>query len=75
MLDRTNDCQDEQFADTLEHRAAMASRALTNAAKELFAISQSTEGRDALTDELMQISEAAFAVQLVWSRVRAREAA
>jgi hypothetical protein len=76
MLDRTKfDCQDERFADTIEHRSTMATRALTNAAKALFEISQTTEGRDALIEELAQISEAALAVQLVWSRVRAREQA
>jgi hypothetical protein len=67
------DCQDERFADTLEHRCTMAVRALHNAAKELFEISQTVEGRDALIEELPQLSEANLASGLVWSRVRSRE--
>ncbi len=65
----------EQFVNTLEHRAAMASQALTNAAKELFALSRTAEGQDALIEELPRISEASLAVGLAWAEVRKREKA
>ena len=58
-----------------EHQVAMTLQALTSAAGVLHDMSLSPEYRDIMVDDLGQISDAAKAINLVWSRLRAREAA
>lgn len=67
--------EEGEFARSTEHRAAMATQALISAAVELWALSRTTEGQDALIEELPRISEAALAVNLAWTEVRKREKA
>ena len=74
MLDITKTI-DVQFTDTLEHRVAMAGHALRSVATELFKLSESAEARDLMIDDLGSYSEALLALNLVWSRIKAREEA
>lgn len=74
MLDVTK-IIDERFADTKEHKLAMTLHALSSAAGTLSEMSLDAECLELMVDEAGQLSEIALAVNLVWSRMRARSAA
>ncbi len=58
---------------TPEHAWGMAVYSLTTAATAIYDMSKSADYRDFAVKDLAQISEAALAVNLAWSTLRARE--
>jgi hypothetical protein len=58
-----------------EHAWGMAVYSLMSAASAVYQMSKSDTYRDLATKDLGQISEAALAVNLAWSILRAREQA
>lgn len=77
MLDRTTqaDSQDEHVTDRKAHEVAMAMHSLASAVDCVSEMSMSPEYRDLLVKDLGQISGAALAIGLAWSRLKAREKA
>ena len=56
-----------------EHAWGMAIYSLTTAASAVYEMSKSADYRDHAVKDLGQLSEAALAVNLAWSHLRARE--
>lgn len=56
-----------------EHAWGMAVYSLRTAASAIYEMSKSADYRDLAIKDLGQISEAALAVNLAWSTLRARE--
>jgi hypothetical protein len=69
MLARTNE------TDTADVEIAVTMQSLTMAAGKLFHLSNEADSRDKMIDYLGNLSEIALAINLVWSRVKAREEA
>jgi hypothetical protein len=62
-------------ARDVDDPVGQAIAALTSAAGTLYQLSMEVEHRERMIADLHHISEAALAINLVWSRVRAREQA
>lgn len=80
MLDRTqfSNCQseiDERFSDTKEHKLAMVLHSLRSTVMTLEEMSHDPEYRDLMVEDIGSVSEIALAMEIIWGRVKAREAA
>lgn len=68
-----HDHQDERFTDTKEHQVAMTMHSLSAAAGCLHEMSLDPEYRDIMIEDLGRLSDVLLALNLAWSRIKARE--
>ena len=66
---------DNQLAGAKSHKLAMTMHTAQSAIATLFEMSNDAEYRDLMVDDAGSVSELALALNLIWSRVKARNAA